>query len=110
MDHQSAVTKLSALAQDTRLAIFRLLVAAGDEGMTVGRIGEQLTVAPATLSFHLKELSRAGLIQSRQESRFIFYTANYAGMSELLSFLTENCCSGKSCAVTPAPSATPTCC
>lgn len=95
METKDALASLAALAQDTRLAIFRLLVVAGAEGMTVGRIGEALEVAPATLSFHLKELTRAGLVASRQESRFIWYSANYEAMNGLIGYLTENCCRGQ---------------
>lgn len=95
MDTQIAITALAALAQDTRLSIFRLLVQAGPEGMTVGRIGEALEIPAATLSFHLKELSRAGLLGSRQESRFIWYFAHYQAMNELIGYLTENCCRGQ---------------
>ncbi|TJZ68392.1 helix-turn-helix transcriptional regulator [Chitiniphilus eburneus] len=102
MENKAAVTRLAALAQDTRLAIFRLLVTAGPEGMAVGRIGDALGVPPATLSFHLKELAHAQLITARQESRFVFYSANYAAMNELLGFLTENCCSGMPCGVDTA--------
>ena len=95
METIEALASLAALAQDTRLAIFRLLVVSGAGGMTVGRIGEALEVAPATLSFHLKELARAGLIASRQESRFIWYSANYEAMNGLVAYLTENCCGGQ---------------
>jgi len=97
METKTAVTLLAALAQVTRLSIYRLLVQQGPSGLSVGQIGEALGVAGATLSFHLKELSRAGLIQSRQESRFIYYSANYAEMNALLGFLTENCCRGEPC-------------
>lgn len=99
MDQKTAVNRLSALAQDTRLSIFRLLVSAGPEGYIVGRIGEQLQVPAATLSFHLKELTHAGLIAARQEGRFIYYAANYVAMNELLGFLTENCCAGVPCTI-----------
>jgi DNA-binding transcriptional ArsR family regulator len=95
METKDALTALAALAQDTRLAVFRYLVEAGPEGVTVGRIGEALDVAPATLSFHLKELSHAGLIRSRQESRFIWYSADYEAMNGLIAYLTENCCRGQ---------------
>ncbi len=94
MNPDLAVTALAALAQASRLDIFRLLVAAGPEGLAVGKIGEALEIAPATLSFHLKNLSQAGLLLSRQESRFIYYSANYAGMDDLIAFLTDNCCNG----------------
>ena len=94
MESKEAVIALAALAQETRLSIFRLLVQVGPEGIPVGRIGEELGVAPATLSFHLKELSHAGLITSRQESRFIYYTANFERMAAIMTFLTQNCCKG----------------
>lgn len=95
METKVALAALAALAQDTRLAVFRYLVEAGPEGETVGRIGEALDVAPATLSFHLKELSHAGLVKSRQESRFWWYSANYEAMNGLIGYLTENCCRGQ---------------
>ncbi|MDN3577123.1 metalloregulator ArsR/SmtB family transcription factor [Chitinimonas viridis] len=98
MESKTVVNLLAALAQDTRLAIFRLLVVQGPAGMTVGKIGEMLAVAPATLSFHLKELNRAGLIQARQEGRFIHYAANFDTMNDLLRYMTENCCTAASCA------------
>jgi ArsR family transcriptional regulator len=94
METKSAVTALAALAQETRLSIFRLLVEAGPEGMPAGAIGEKLEVPPATLSFHLKELSRGGLVTSRQESRFIYYMTDFARMAALMTFLTQNCCKG----------------
>lgn len=97
MKLNECIMVLAALAQERRLRIFRLLVAAGPGGMTPGRIGEQLELPPATLSFHLKELHRAGLLTSRQESRFIHYAANYRTMNDLLAFLTENCCGGGKC-------------
>ncbi|WP_029923032.1 ArsR/SmtB family transcription factor [Nevskia soli] len=105
MEMKSALAALSALAQETRLAVFRYLVEAGPEGMTVGRIGEALGVPAATLSFHLKELSHAGLVSSRQESRFIWYSANYESMNGLIAYLTENCCRGQpeACGVGCAP-------
>ncbi|MFB9169104.1 ArsR/SmtB family transcription factor [Chromobacterium piscinae] len=105
METKNAVTLLAALAQDTRLGIYRLLVQKGPEGLSVGQIGEQLAVANATLSFHLKELSHSGLIRARQEGRFIYYSANYEQMNALLGFLTENCCRGEAC--TPASSMSP---
>ena len=92
METKEAVTALAALAQETRLSVFRLLVEAGPEGLSVGSIGEKLGVAPATLSFHLKELSHAGLVTTRQESRFIYYMADFAQMAALMTFLTQNCC------------------
>lgn len=94
MHNKSAVAALAALAQETRLSIFRLLVQAGPEGVPAGRIGEELDVPPATLSFHLKELSRASLATSRQDGRFVYYAANFEHMAGLMSFLTQNCCQG----------------
>lgn len=96
MDIKTAVIQLSSIAQEARLDIFRLLVQAGQDGLPAGNIGESLSIPPSTLSFHLKELSRAGLIQSRPESRFIYYSANYEAMNSLLAYLTENCCTGES--------------
>ncbi|MBE9609850.1 ArsR/SmtB family transcription factor [Chitinilyticum piscinae] len=97
METKAATTLLAALAQETRLTIYRLLVAAGPSGLPAGQIAEQLQLAAATASFHLKELSQAGLLAARQEGRFIFYSANYAQMNALLAFLTENCCGGTPC-------------
>jgi len=85
---------LAALAQETRLAVFRLLIEAGPEGLPAGRIGEVLEVPGATLSFHLKELARAGLVSSRQEKQFIYYAVDFERMAELMTFLTQNCCRG----------------
>jgi ArsR family transcriptional regulator, arsenate/arsenite/antimonite-responsive transcriptional repressor len=94
METRTAVGALAALAQETRLSVFRLLVQAGPEGVPAGSIAERLNVPAATLSFHLKELSHAGLVNSRQEGRFIYYTADYEQMAGLMSFLTHNCCRG----------------
>ena len=94
MELKEAVTTLAALAQETRLSIFRLLVQAGPEGIAAGRIGEELEVFPATLSFHLKELAHSGLISPRQESRFIYYSADFERMAAIMTFLTQNCCQG----------------
>jgi ArsR family transcriptional regulator, arsenate/arsenite/antimonite-responsive transcriptional repressor len=94
METKSAVTALAALAQETRLSIFRILVQAGPQGVAAGRISEALAVPPATLSFHLKELAHAGLTSSRQEGRFIYYSADFEHMAALMSFLTQNCCQG----------------
>jgi DNA-binding transcriptional ArsR family regulator len=94
METKSAVTALAALAQETRLSVFRLLVQAGPVGLAAGEVGQKLEVPPATLSFHLKELSHAGLVTSRQEGRFVYYAANFEHMAALMSFLTQNCCNG----------------
>ncbi len=97
MEIGSASKSLAALGHETRLALFRLLVQAGPEGISAGLICEKLELAPATLSFHLAHLSRVGLIRGRQEGRFIFYVADYAAMSGLLAYLTDNCCQGAEC-------------
>jgi DNA-binding transcriptional ArsR family regulator len=94
METKTAVKALAALAQDTRLSIFRALVQAGAPGLAAGVLAECLNVPNATLSFHLKELFNAGLITARQESRFIYYAADFAAMNALLAFMTENCCAG----------------
>ena len=105
METSQAVAALGALAQESRLAIYRLLVEAGPTGLSVGEIGAAVRAAPATLSFHLKELFHAGLVLSRQEGRFVFYSANYAAMNGLLGFLSENCCArdGTGCGPSCAP-------
>src|SRR5215470_15459233 len=92
MDSNMTVKALAALAQETRLAVFRLLVEAGPPGLTPGLIAGKLELPSATLSFHLKELAHAGLIKARQESRFIHYSANFDAMNGLIAYLTENCC------------------
>jgi DNA-binding transcriptional ArsR family regulator len=94
MEIKTAVAALGALAQETRLAIFRLLVEAGPGGVAAGRIGETLEVPGATLSFHLKELTRAGLVLPRQEKQFIYYAVDFGRMAELMTYLTQNCCQG----------------
>jgi ArsR family transcriptional regulator len=111
MEIRTAVTALGALAQETRLSIYRLLVEAGPEGMPAGRIGETLGVPGATLSFHLKELDRAGLVSSRQERQFIYYAVDFERMAELMTFLTQNCCRGmpKEC-LTVVETALGSCC
>ena len=99
MDQIGAITALGALAQETRLALFRLLVACGPEGLAAGAIGEKLGVPPSSLSFHLQELVHAGLITQRRLSRNLIYSAEYGRMNELLLYLTENCCGrGEACA------------
>lgn len=89
------------------MAAFRLLVQAGPAGLAASKIAEQLDIAPSSLSFHLKELSHAGLIASRQDGRFVYYSAQFDTMNGVLAFLTDNCCNGESCAVTPAVSCCP---
>lgn len=95
MEKVEAVAALSALAQETRLDIFRLLVQAGSEGVPAGRLGERLGLPPATLSFHLKELRHADLVTCQREGRSLIYAAGYAVMNGLLAYLTENCCRGE---------------
>lgn len=97
METLNAAELLAALGHESRLAIFRLLVEAGPEGINASAIGEQLAMAPATLSFHLAHLSRVGLIEGQRQSRFIHYSANFVTMDELLAFLTNNCCQGEAC-------------
>ena len=98
MEIKSATAALAALAQESRLALFRLLVQQGEAGMVAGRLAEMLALPNATLSFHLKALVQAGLIRARQDGRFIYYNANFDVMNQLLAYLTENCCGGVSCA------------
>lgn len=97
MDTKPAIAALAALAQESRLATFRLLVQSGPEGLPATRIADTLGVPPSSLSFHLKELTHAGLVVPRQEGRFIIYSANFDTMNALLGFLTENCCGGNPC-------------
>jgi DNA-binding transcriptional ArsR family regulator len=97
MKTPQAVKALAALAQDTRLAIYRMLVQQGPKGLAAGTIAERLDIPGTTLSFHLKELTSAGMVESRHDGRFVFYSANYEQMNGLLGYLTENCCQGESC-------------
>ena len=94
MEKVNAVAALGALAQDTRLDVFRLLVQAGADGMPAGKIAEKLGLSSTTLSFHLAQLKHANLVKFRRESRSLIYTAEYSVMTELLAYLTENCCRG----------------
>ncbi|MGJ7917642.1 ArsR/SmtB family transcription factor [Massilia sp. LXY-6] len=107
MENKTAVGALAALAQDSRLAIFRLLVQAGPNGLAASKIAEALGMPPSSLSFHLKELSNAHLIAPRQEGRFLIYAAQFGTMNALLGFLTENCCGGNPCASTASPACEP---
>lgn len=99
MEKLHAVEALAALAHETRLDVFRLLVQTGPEGMPAGRIGERLGLPSATLSFHLAHLRHAGLITFRRESRSLIYMAEYPAMNDLLAYLTANCCQGEACGV-----------
>lgn len=100
MNTLSALTALAALAQESRLAVFRLLVQTGPAGLAASKIAEHLDIAPSSLSFHLKELSHAGLLASKQDGRFVIYSANVEAMNGLVGFLTENCCGGVPCGTT----------
>ena len=97
MKSQQVIRALSALAQEHRLAAFRLLVQAGEDGIAAGVLAEKLNVPPSSMSFHLAQLANAGLATQRRESRSIIYSADYAVMNGLMSYLTENCCGGMSC-------------
>jgi DNA-binding transcriptional ArsR family regulator len=97
METKSAIAALAALAQDSRLATFRLLVQAGPGGLAATKIAEALGVPPSSMSFHLKELTHAQLIAPRQEGRFLIYAAQFDTMNALLAFLSENCCGGNPC-------------
>jgi DNA-binding transcriptional ArsR family regulator len=106
MDTKHVLAALAALAQESRLAAFRLLVQAGPDGLAASKIAEHLDMAPSSLSFHLKELAHAGLIAARQDGRYVIYSASFDTMNGLLAFLTENCCGGVPC----APAGAPACC
>jgi ArsR family transcriptional regulator, arsenate/arsenite/antimonite-responsive transcriptional repressor len=92
MDQKGAIVALGALAQETRLEVFRLLVATGPQGLPAGVIAERLGVMPSSLTFHLNQLHHAGLITQRRQSRQLIYSAEYGAMNDLLAYLTENCC------------------
>jgi ArsR family transcriptional regulator len=108
MKSKDAIESLAALAQESRLAIFRMLVKRGPKGYTPTQLGEKLSVASPTLSFHLKELQRAGLLDVRRDGRFLYYRANFTHMNQLIGFLTENCCvlSDSGCGPECAPAST----
>jgi DNA-binding transcriptional ArsR family regulator len=107
-NHATAISALSALGDDIRLTLFRLLVKRGPEGYPAGEIGDRLDLAPSKLSFHLKVLADAGLVTARREGRFVIYGANFDAMNALLAYLTENCCSlGSECAPACAPAREP---
>jgi len=113
MEEKQALGALAAIAQESRLQVFRLLVHSGTTGQSAGQIAEALEIPPPTLSFHLKELLRAGLIADRREGRSIIYSLNVAVVRALLGFLLEDCCGGRPelCQATPASGSTPeTCC
>ena len=105
MQEAEVIQSLAALAQEARLRMFRALVVAGPEGLTPGAVAEQLGIAPNTLSFHLKELTRAGLVSQERQGRNLIYRASFAAMNDLLAYLTENCCQGAACATSDAGAA-----
>ncbi len=96
MNTRTAVVRLAALAQESRLAVFRLLVRRGPEGLSAGEIADRLKIARNTLSFHLKALTQAGLLTVEQDGRYLYYAANFDAMNSLVSFLTDNCCADSS--------------
>lgn len=97
MNSETIINALGALAQEHRLAAFRLLVQAGTEGLAAGAIADRLSVPASSMSFHLAQLGHAGLVSQRRESRSIIYTADYVAMNRLMGYLTENCCAGVGC-------------
>jgi len=103
MEINNIVSTLAALAQASRLAVFRLLVQAGPEGLPAGKISELAGIPSSSLSFHLKELLHADLVSSRPDGRFVVYTANFSTVDALLLYLTENCCGGNPCTAISPP-------
>jgi ArsR family transcriptional regulator, arsenate/arsenite/antimonite-responsive transcriptional repressor len=101
MEPNTIVAALAALAQETRLEVYRLLVQAGPGGLPAGSIGAKLSLPLPTLSFHLAQLKHAGLVAARRQGRSIIYAANYGAMNDLIAYLTENCCGGASCLPSP---------
>lgn len=102
MQAKAAIDALGALAQEHRLALFRLLVQAGEKGMAAGAIADSLGVPNSSLSFHLAQLNRAGLIRQERQHRSLIYRADYAAMNTLVAYLMENCCAGADCGSDPA--------
>jgi DNA-binding transcriptional ArsR family regulator len=105
---ENVIAALSALAHEHRLALFRLLVQAGQQGMPAGAIAEALALPNSSLSFHLAHLTRAGLIRQNRKSRSLIYTADYAAMNGLVGYLMDNCCGGAVCAPDAACESSPT--
>lgn len=101
-DSVTVVRALGALAQEHRLATFRLLVEAGPDGLAAGALADRLDVPASSLSFHLSQLAKAGLVSQRRQSRSIIYAADFAAMNTLIAYLTENCCQGTPCAPVPS--------
>jgi DNA-binding transcriptional ArsR family regulator len=110
MESNDAVKRLSALAQDSRLAVFRLLVKAGPDGLAAGEIARSLATTPNTLSAQLTILANAGLVTSRRDGRSIIYAADYDGMSEMLLYLVEDCCQGRAEVCAPLAPVAAACC
>jgi ArsR family transcriptional regulator, arsenate/arsenite/antimonite-responsive transcriptional repressor len=106
MKMTTAVQALAALAQESRLRVFKALVQAAPGGLPAGKVSAKVGIVPATLSFHLKELSAAGLVKSRQDGRFVIYTAHLPAINGLVGYLMDNCCGGRACA--PEVRAAPT--
>ncbi len=102
MDLNSVIKALAALAQEHRLAVYRLLVQAGPDGMSAGILADKIGVPPSSMSFHLAQLANAGLVTQRRQSRSIIYSADYDAMNGVMDYLTENCCGGMSCAAMTA--------
>ncbi len=110
MDEPQALATFGALAQETRLRVVRLLVKAGAEGVPAGQIAEAVGVSASNISFHLKELERAGIVAARREARSIVYAADFAALSGLVRFLMEDCCGGRPEICAPILADFPTCC
>lgn len=108
MDAKQAVTALGAIAHDHRLAIYRMLVEKGPAGVPAGEIAERLDMPPSSLTFHLQQMLHAGLVTQRRLGRQLMYATDFAAMNGLVSYLTENCCGGATCAPACNPAAVPT--
>ncbi len=110
MELDEATPALAALAHDSRLAVFRLLVEAGRDGMAAGEVAARIGIAPTTLSFHLSQLSHAGLVSGRRNGRSVIYSADFERMADLVNFLTEDCCKGSldDCGLAPRSTTTAT--
>ena len=100
MEAAQVVRALAAIAHESRLAVFRLLVSIGPDGLSAGTLAEMLGIAPSALSFHLKDLTQAGLLVQRPDGRRLIYSANFEAMQALVGYLTENCCQGEACEIT----------
>jgi len=108
MDSAKAVAAIGAIAHEHRLAIYRLLVERGPQGIAAGVIAERLSIPPSSLTFHLQQLLHAGLVSQRRLGRQLIYAADYAAMNGLVAYLTENCCGGETCTPICQPAAVPT--